>query len=322
MLTQIRAVAILGVSAMSDLILSLCIMGGLTLISTGFGIWLQRRCSPPQVAMTVGAALAGMFVYLVWVWDSPLLVALLPFSSVVILGNWLAPVGGLLAGVCACSVRVHVLRRVCLSTVLLGLCCYSLARPLLGTVPRCPSVEFERVLEFQTTEQTCSAACAAGLLRLHGIDASEREMAELCLTRRGTHWLGVYRGLKLKTEGTEWDVVAERLSGGEILQAAATPGILSLSCHGWASARSQDSELPGLTGHSVVRLGSNRPGEVTVFDPSPDYGFGVWDESSLSGIQDAILLRLVSRRGTTVRTPASDSPDDLYQWNQVYWKRR
>ena len=307
---------------MWDLHLSLLLMCGLTMFATAIGAFLQVRCSGRLSGLVVASVLVGMVLYLCCLWDSPLLVRLLPFSSVVILGNWLAPGGGFLAGVCAWSPAVKLWRRSLLCCCLLTLSCYSLARPLLGTVPRCPSVEFERILEFQTTDQTCSAACAAGLLRLHGIDATEREMADLCLTRRGTHWLGVYRGLKLKTAGTEWDVVAERLSGEQILQAGRMPGILSLSYHGWASFRSEDTELPGLTGHSVVRLGSHRDGEVTVFDPSPDYGFGVWRSESLQGISEAIFLRLVSRSGTEVKTPTTADTEQLYQWNQVYWKRR
>jgi hypothetical protein len=307
---------------MWDLHLSLLLMCGLTVAAALCGGWLQVRCGGRTCGYLVSGVFTAMLLYLLYLWNSPLIVRLLPFSSAVILGNWLAPGGGFLAGVCACSRGVQMWRRSLLSGGLLMLSCYSLASPLLGTVPRCPSVEFERILEFQTTEQTCSAACAAGLLRLHGIDATEREMAELCLTRRGTHWLGVYRGLKLKTAGTEWDVVAERLSGSQILRAGNVPGILSLSYHGWASFRSEDTELPGLTGHSVVRLGSHRDGELMVFDPSPDYGFGVWSSDSLNGINEAIFLRLVSRRGTEVTPPTSSDPDQLYQWNQVYWKRR
>ena len=38
--------------------------------------------------------------------------------------------------------------------------------------------------------------------------STEQEMAELCLTRHGTSWQGLYRGLKLKTAGTGWDVAS------------------------------------------------------------------------------------------------------------------
>lgn len=306
---------------MWDLLVSLVIMSTLTACLAVAGAMLQRLHGRRSLAFSVSFAVGVMVIYFVCLWNSPLLVTILPFSSAVILGNWLAPGGGFLAGVLFSSRVVHPFRRTLLACSLLLLCGYSLVSPLLGTAPRCANVEFERILEFQTTESTCSAACAAGLLRLHGIPATEREMAELCLTRRGTHWLGVYRGLKLKTAGTEWDVVAERLSVPQILASGSAPGVLSLSLHGWASSRSEDSELSSLAGHSVVMLGLRRPGEASVFDPSPDYGFDVWTEGALRGVDSAIRLRLVSRRGRTIVPPANADRDTLYMWNTVFWQR-
>lgn len=307
---------------MQDLQISLAIMSSLTVCLAGVGVYLQLRTQRRTQRACMFLSIIAMAVYLACLWNSPLLVALLPFSSAVILGNWLVPGGGFLAGILMSSRSIHPLRRGFLACSLLLLCVYSLISPLLGTAPRCANVEFERILEFQTTETTCSAACAAGLLRLHGIAATEREMADLCLTRRGTHWLGVYRGLKLKTAGTEWDVVAERLTIPEILSAGHTPGVLSLSLHGWAASRTQDTELSGLSGHSVILLGQRRPGEAAVFDPSPDYGFDVWTEVALQGVDSAIRLRLVSRSGRTITAPASADAEALYSWNTVYWSRR
>jgi len=306
---------------MWDLLVSLIIMSTLTLFLAVAGASLQRLHNRRSLAFSVWLAVSVMGIYVVCLWNSPLLVTILPFSSTVILGNWLAPGGGFLAGVLFSTRAVHPVRRTLLACSLLILCGYSLVSPLLGTAPRCANVEFERILEFQTTDSTCSAACAAGLLRLHGIAATEREMAELCLTRRGTHWLGVYRGLKLKTAGTEWDVVAERLSVPQILASESTPGVLSLSLHGWAASRSEDSELSSLAGHSVVMLGLRRLGEASVFDPSPDYGFDVWTKTALRGVDSAILLRLVSRRGRTIVPPANADRDTQYLWNTIFWQR-
>ena len=78
--------------------------------------------------------------------------------------------------------------------------------PLLGRTPACSERWDELGTCLQTTDYTCSPACAATLLKKYGIAATEQEMAELCLTRRGTSWQGLYRGLKLKTAGTDWDV--------------------------------------------------------------------------------------------------------------------
>ena len=56
-------------------------------------------------------------------------------------------------------------------------------------------------------EATCGAAAAATLLNLRGIPATEQGMIRRCLTsRHGTEPLGLYRGLKLATEGLGPDV--------------------------------------------------------------------------------------------------------------------
>ncbi|MFM7055553.1 MAG: hypothetical protein ACKO2P_01380 [Planctomycetota bacterium] len=307
---------------MWDLLISLALMIGLTLSLARVGSVLQTRSGRRTQQLAIGIASAVMGLYLSLLWNSPLLVSLLPFSSAVILGNWLVPCGGFLSGMLLSNRGIHPLRRGLLGCSLLLLSAWSLAGPLLGTAPRCANVEFERILEFQTTDRSCSAACAAGLLRLHGISATEREMASLCLTRRGTHWLGVYRGLKLKTAGTEWDVVAERLTIPQILSSGPTPGVLSLSLSGWAASRTDDTELASLAGHSVVLLGTHRPGEAAVFDPSPDYGFDVWTEATLQGVDSAIRLRLVSRHGRTIAPPVSSDTDFLLRWNTVFWSLR
>ena len=56
----------------------------------------------------------------------------------------------------------------------------------------------------QSSPHTCSAASAATLLRFYGIRATEQEMAELCLTRSGTTWLGLYHGLASKLLGSQY----------------------------------------------------------------------------------------------------------------------
>ncbi|TXT34003.1 MAG: hypothetical protein FD138_1754 [Planctomycetota bacterium] len=81
-------------------------------------------------------------------------------------------------------------------------------------------------------------------------------MAELCLTRRGTNWMGLYRGLKKKTAGTDWDVEVFTGSADE-LQSLGSPAILSVGL-----ARVDQADLffqtelgwrPGMR-HSVVLL--------------------------------------------------------------------
>ncbi|MEM1356380.1 MAG: cysteine peptidase family C39 domain-containing protein [Planctomycetota bacterium] len=49
-----------------------------------------------------------------------------------------------------------------------------------------------------TATRTCTPAAATTLLSYHGVETSEEQLAELCLTsEKGTHLTGLYRGLSL-----------------------------------------------------------------------------------------------------------------------------
>jgi len=306
---------------MLDLLISLTamfVLCGAAVILGGVleGMANRRIVILLQILVTI---LMGGYLY--WLMDSPLLVALVPYSGAIVLSNWLPLMGAFFAGICYRTTAISAVRRAFLSTALLSLCTYSLVSPILGDAPRCADVEFERILEFQTTEQTCSPACAAGLLRLHGIHATERELSELCLTRQGTHWLGLYRGLKLKTQGTPWDVVVEKISGDELRDGCHLPGILSLTFGDVVSQARVEEGFQSNVGHSVVSLGKTASGNLQVFDPSPDYGFETWNNETLQDVESAILVRLVSRDGSPV--PFSRlNPMMASQWNTVAWARR
>jgi len=284
---------------MLDLMLGVCGMAVLCMMAAAAGARLQTYAGWKTVVLALGTMTAAMGGYMVWLWDRPLLIQLLPFSNAIILGNWLPIVGAFFVGVCLRTAQVARIRRLLLSLTLSVLCAYSLVCPLLGEAPECGAAEVSgRLLEFQTTPQTCSAACAAGLLRLHGIPATEEEMASLCLTRRGTHWLGVFRGLKLKTSSTEWDVVVEEVRPDELTQRVNPPGILALTFTQVSAAHSLESGFVADIGHTVVCLGTSRWKTLEVFDPSPDFGFESWNDRILADVDSGILLRLVSRKGT------------------------
>lgn len=285
---------------MVDLYLSLGVMLTLCGLAAFAGASLQTRAGRATVVSAEVLVCLATVAYLHWLWDRPSLSRLLPFSSTIILGNWLPIVGSFFLGVCLKTEYITFLRRIVLAICMVAISGYSLARPMLGKPPVCVPVMYDRTLDFQTTDQTCSAACAASLLRLHGISANEKELASLCLTRRGTHWLGVYRGLKLKTADTNWDVVAEEVSTQDLFSGNLGPGILALSFHVAESGRTCDPEwgFEADVGHSVLILKSSSPAALDVFDPAPDYGFETWREDVLVSVRNGILLRLVPRDGT------------------------
>lgn len=285
---------------MVDLYLSLGVMLTLCGLAAFAGAELQKRAGRMIVVSAEVIVCLATVAYLHFLWDRPSLSHLLPFSNTIILGNWLPIAGSFFLGVCLKTERITLLRRIMLAVCMVTISGYSLAKPLLGKPPVCMPTMYERTLDFQTTDQTCSAACAASLLRLHGVSANEMELAHLCLTRRGTHWLGVYRGLKLKTAGTRWDVVAEEVSAQDLCSGKLGPGILALSFHASESGRPSDPEwgFESDVGHSVLIMKSHYPAAIEVFDPAPDYGFEVWNEEVLASVRNGILLRLVPRDGT------------------------
>lgn len=282
---------------MVDLYLSLGIMTALCGLAGFAGATLQKRAGRVIMFCTEVVVCLATAAYLQYLWDRPLLSRLLPFSGAVILGNWLPVVGSFFLGVFLKTERITQVRRIVLASVMVGISGYSLAKPMLGQPPSCvPSFE-HRTLDFQTTNQTCSAACAASLLRMHGISATEDELAKICLTRRGTHWLGVYRGLKLKTANTNWDVVAEEVNPEELFNGNMNFGILALSFHPPENEQAVDPEwgFGSHVGHTVLVLQSRSTMLLDVFDPSPEYGHETWNVDAVASVKSSILLRLVPR---------------------------
>src|SRR5262249_9190240 len=144
-------------------------------------------------------------------------------------------------------------------------------------------------------------ASAATLLHWYQIAATEQEMAELCLTRQdGTYWQGLYRGLKLKTRGTDWDV--EVFSGKDLLDLQKMtldgPGILTVGLPDDAPAyriyQYDWGWVPGVS-HSVVLFRFLPRQQVRVGDPSLDEGQENWSRNDLQVLWRGRGIRLVPR---------------------------
>jgi len=242
---------------------------------------------------------ASMLAYLALLWNRPLLATLLPTSSLIIVGNWLPLWASFFVGIYLVSAGRSRIRKGLLSTVAVVMAIYSTVAPMAGQPPECQAVAPINALQYQTTPHTCSAACAASLLQLHGIEATEDELARLCLTREGTHWMGVYRGLTLKTELSEWNVVVEPFSQEALARRIDSPCMLSINLDVSEFSQNVDHGFQDSAGHSVVVLGNGGNGYVTVFDPSPDYGAENWDNSIFECVSDGVIMRLVPSQGNS-----------------------
>ena len=282
---------------MADLYWAVVLMAALA----GAAFWLSfqgTRSAPRWVCDALAAAtILGVIVYARYVWQSPRLATFLPYSCLIVLGNWFLPAMGFLAGLVWRRVPGGLARKSVSFAALAITGSYATLSPLLGVAPSCGN-RWEHGVCLQTTQKTCTAACAATLLAAHEIPATEKEMAGLCLTREGTTWQGLYRGLKLKTAGTRWDVQVVQCDAAELPQLAGGPMILSVGLERDsrvdAGYQTEWGWTPGMW-HSVVLRGFDRSGRAEIADPTPDSTFERWEPDTLRVLWRGTALRLVER---------------------------
>jgi hypothetical protein len=284
---------------MSDLVIGYAVIASL---AVGLFMLTVRAALGCHYSRVLDAAalftVAALFAYIRWLWYDPRLAQWLPYSNLIVVGNWLPLFAAIMAGLVWNRMVLAPWRRTAVVGALLAAGVLAACWPLLGRTPRCTGRWDELGTCLQSTRFTCSPACAAMLLSKHGIAATEQEMAELCLTRRGTSWQGLYRGLKLKTAGTGWDVEVCQGPADAVARECGGPMILSV---GLAAGAPDNAELtrefgwiPGVH-HSVV-MESVRPGGIVVIaDPSQEMSREHWDRAMLATLWRGTALRLVPR---------------------------
>jgi hypothetical protein len=279
----------------SDLDLAMLIMMGLSAVLALLGLSIGRsgrKWALLAMLLTIGFMLAFPFV----LQDKLFLVRLLPFSSLIILANLQPLAVGLVAGLAWHIIPGPPARRWMVLVPLLLVGGYAVYMPLRGHQLPIRDMWYDGVC-VQTTDASCSAAAAATLLMVHGIPARESEMAKLCLTRdRGTTIHGLYRGLKLKTAGTGWDVAVSTTSDIERLkQLNGRPAIITV---GLAAGRGGSAEYrdwgwqPGVY-HTVVLFGFHPNGRADIGDPA--VGRESWSPEALADLYRGEALYLIER---------------------------
>jgi hypothetical protein len=267
---------------MTDLWLAAGAMAGTSAVLFCFGLALGRRLSPRAAAAVALTACAFIVAFVLLLSDNILLARLLPFSSLIVLGDWLPPAVALLAGLAWRRMPGHAARKAVLVFPLVALCGFRSYGHLFGDVPALGPDRWKAGVCRQTSQASCSPAAAATLLRAHGIDATEAEMASLCLTRpAGTSMHGLYRGLKLKTRGTPWDVDVFRGDLGA-LRRDPGPAILSVRLDSGPGVDARYEQLwgwaPGVN-HTVVFFVFRPDGKTDVGDPA--VGLEHWREEDV-----------------------------------------
>ncbi|MDQ7778802.1 MAG: cysteine peptidase family C39 domain-containing protein [Planctomycetota bacterium] len=130
----------------------------------------------------------------------------------------------------------------------------------------------------QTADTTCGPACAVTVLKKSGIETTEKEMAELALSRKatGTRDLGLYRALKLKAAAAGLDVSFVKLNWNE-LQLVPKPCII-VCVYDPDTPLTTGKELSlswtPEVGHTVVYFGADVNGRAIIGEP--DWGLERW----------------------------------------------
>lgn len=286
---------------MADIYAGFAIIGLTALFCFWTGLRLGRRTtSRAHINLLAVVIIVAILGYVRYLWYDVRLVRLLPFSNLIVVGNWLPLAAGLLAGLAWSAVPGSLWRRSLPVASLAAAGGYAMLAPVLGRSPRCDEQWTSRGFCVQTTMHTCSPACAASLLRMHGIGATEQEMAELCLTRFGTSWMGLYRGLKQKTEHSCWTVQVVKCDWEHLRQPEFRPMILTVGLDETSetdpSFRDEHGWIPGVD-HSVILL-DHSPGSglFEIDDPAPGIGREFWSSRELNCLWRGYGLQLVKRQ--------------------------
>lgn len=288
---------------MSDLLWGFVILVVWTVVMFALAYRLTRHRSGRRLEWLVAATTFAVIGYVAFLWDNILLARVLPFSNLIVLGNWFPPLLGFLAGLAWNGVSGSWWKKSIYLVGMLVLAVGALVKPLRGNVPDCGD-RWQNGVCLQTTPHTCSPCCGATILAHAEIETSEQEMANLCLTRQGTLWQGLYRGLKRKTADTDWDVevftgdvedLRQQVQTGPVILTVGVPDEpvdeIYTTQYGWS---------PGEL-HSVVLFdfdateGSEDDQRVEMGDPSVEDGREQWSVTDLRVLYRGRGLRLVPR---------------------------
>ena len=289
---------------MHDLRLAMALM---MFMSVAAFLGVRRLCANGNPRVLDGAAavtvvIVGVYIRLVWgqLW----IVKWIPLPSVVILSNWFPVLLGILAAILWQRMQSHsVARRMPIQLLLIGATIWSEIYVIPRQPPECGNEWIEPTADApfricrQTKPNTCSAAAAATMLTSLGIEASEKEMAQLCLTGEGTTWLGLYHGLSIRLQGTRFH--AEFFEGDlEVLDIVAGEFPVLMCCKLSDSVDQANPDykrnggwIPGVA-HSVVLF--RRAGEdYLIGDPSQkDAEF--WTTQDVENLWTGQGLRIVT----------------------------
>ena len=259
---------------MADIVLGILVIFALSAGLFWYGFRTGRHRSQRISLWIGGLAVVFLLFFALAVHGRLILAQLLPFSNVIVLGNWIPPGAAFVAGILAGQRAIPPWRRTVLALLLVILGWYAVGCDFLGPAPRSQHFWSDGGLSLQARGTSCGPCCAVTLLWNGGFEATEQEMMDLCLTRKhGTPLLGLYRGLKIKTGDTEWDVAVVRGSLEELRRAASRPILLRTrldraTVRGPIPASEKLRPWLRRRNHTVVFYGFTEDGKVEIGDPA------------------------------------------------------
>jgi hypothetical protein len=282
---------------LTDLYIAIVVTITISALLCAGALLLAKHLSRPVATTIVVLLTVFLFWHALYFLDDLRIARVLPYSSVMVLGNFWPEAAGLFVGFGWRLVPGGRLRKALMLMPMVGVALFKTYAPALTHDIPTLGDRWDHGVCRQTSKESCSAAAAATLLSLHGIVATEQEMAQLCrTTHHGTTMLGLYRGLKLKTAGTRWDV---EVFHGSVQQLRGLGGPFLVSV---GLKRGQTDVDPrygrewgwpvGLK-HTVVIVDYPGP-EVEIADPA--VGHEHWSSKDLETLFYDEGLRLIKRR--------------------------
>lgn len=279
---------------MTDIYVGIALSVTVSAAICALALWVGRRISRTTGTLLVVLITGFLFFHATVLVDDLRVTRLLPFSNAIILGNLTPEAVAFFVGLGWRLVPGGKLRKGLILMPMVGVCLYKAYSPAFVETPVLGD-RWDHGVCRQTSKESCSAAAAATLLAAHGIHVSEQEMASLCLTsHQGTTMLGLYRGLKIKTQNTPYDV---EVFHGDVGLLRGFSGALAASVglkKGQVADPRYHSEWgwpPGVK-HTVILLDFAN-GEAEVADPA--VGREHWSTRDLQTLWYGEGLRLVNR---------------------------
>ena len=194
---------------MEHLRLAIGLMGFLSVATFFLTKRVVQKASHTTLDLLAVMVLCLVAAYFYLVWGQLWIVKWIPLPSVIVLSNWFPILLAMLAAILWTRQQtLTIARKLPIQLALLGVTVWSVVYVIPQTPPECEDVWIPATAPIpfricrQTTDHTCSAAAVATVLESLGEEATEAEMAKLCLTTKGTTWLGMYHGLSIKLWGT------------------------------------------------------------------------------------------------------------------------